>query len=1631
MSNSFRMGCWTAVLSVLAFSAPIPAAFCPDGDVNRDCKIAFDDLVLMAEQWLDGPGCVGHPLDCADLVGNDGVNWSDFALLAANYGKSLSPILINEIHYDPDVKTEQCEFVELYNPTTRTIGLSGWFFSSGIDFTFPAGASLGGEQYLVLAQNAAKFKAKFGFTPFGEFLGKLSNEGETLRLKNASGKTIHEVEYKLGFPWPIVGDVNPMNPVAGSGLSIQLRHPTLDNSLGGNWLGRTPTPKARNAEFSTQTPPILRQVDHRPSQPKGGEPVTITIKATDPEGVASVTLKYQIVDPGGYINIADAAYATNWTSVPMFDDGTGGDETAGDDVYTAVLPASLQIHRRLIRYKFVATDTVGFSRNAPYTDTQCPDTCPNFAYFVYDGVPAWTGAIRPGVDAPVTFGIDVMRSLPVYHLISKKADAEGSTWYQQYSPYDDTHFWYGTLVYDGQVYDHITYRPRGGVWRYAMGKNMWKFDFLRGHYLQARDDYGNKYDEKWNKLNFSACIQQGDYQHRGEQGMFEAVGFKMFNLAGIEASKTNWVQFRIIDEAAEVGPTQYVGDFWGLYMAIENVDGHFLDEHKLPDGNLFKIEGYSPETPPNNQGATCVSDLSDVYGILNTVRGGTNPTEAWWRNNVDVNRYYSFRCVVEGIHHGDIAYGKNYFLYINPFTHRWTQYIWDLDLTWANNMFGSGEDLFRNEGAIMSNAGLKLEFENYYREFMDLFYNTDQAYQLIDEYAAIIDTPKDGPTIVDADRAMWDYNPIMISGYVNSSKAGQGRFYQKASTKDFRGMTQIMKDYITGYRAFNTYWEDNAVPTKPTVTYAGTADYAVNDLIFQTSAFADPQGAGTFAAMKWRIAEVEPNSVVTDPDPETDTVLIPAQSKWRYFKGNDEPASTYEAWRQLDFNDDPASTSWFEGNAPVGYDDNGYPAMGSLLGDMRYYYTTIYLRKEFTIDDPNKIDKLVLEALYDDGINVWINGTRVANDYVKGENVAHNETASGTREDNGYASFEIAKPYSFLRRGRNVMAVQVFNIYIDRSSDCFFDCKLTATPVSGEPNPVQPQNYNRKPRKYEIETLWESPEMTTFASTIKIPANAVRANRTYRVRCRMKDTSGRWSHWSDPVQFRSAPPVAAGVVENLRITEIMYNPLPPASGNYTDDDFEYIELKNIGDETLDLSNVSFTAGITFAFSTSGVTSLSPGEFVLVVSNTPAFLSRYAQDLAGRIAGQYSSAQNSQKLANSGERIKLEDYWNGVIADFEYSDGRLWPQAADGAGHSLVPLAEAIPNQAGGSYNHAAFWRASTYRNGSPGADDPEPTATLLVNEIMAHTDYTDPENPLIDSNDWIELINVSAGSVELGDYYLSDDLDDLKKWRLPQQSLGSGERVVFDEITGFHSPFPSGFGLNKAGERVILSCLPGTAEDRVVDAVKFAGQENDISFGRLPDGGEYWFALTPTRNQPNASPFDHVVISEIQYHPAGGGEEYIELYNPTAQAVTLFTEQGPWRIDNGVKYTFPANKSIPAGGRIVIVDFDPLIETVRFNNFKVLHPDGTFTVNVNLFGSWSGDLSNAAERITLEKPILPDLPDTEIPWVAVDEVSYYDDTPWPIGADGGGKSIHRISSDADQSGNDPANWQAGTESPGQ
>jgi len=483
--------------------------------------------------------------------------------------------------------------------------------------------------------------------------------------------------------------------------------------------------------------------------------------------------------------------------------------------------------------------------------------------------------------------------------------------------------------------------------------------------------------------------------------------------------------------------------------------------------------------------------------------------------------------------------------------------------------------------------------------------------------------------------------------------------------------------------------------------------------------------------------------------------------------------------------------------------------------------------------------------------------------------------------------------------------------------------------------------------------------------------------------------------------------------DHLRVTEVMVDPLEGS-------DAEFVELFNSGTNTLDLSGVVLSGGIDFIFAGSGFTNLGAGEYAVLVNDPAVFAATYGTagiDIAGEFSG---------KLGNGGEEIRLEDGWGLTIVRFDYDNARGWPPAACGAGHSLVP--RVIDDQDLGALDYGAHWRAGTFIQGSPGRADPAAITNVVLNEIRAHTDYTNAAMPGYDSNDGIELYNTTAGDITLTNWYLSDDIDDLGKWEIPGTTVVAATSWIwFDEVHHFHNPLTNGFGLDKAGEQLFLSHLPGTDQDRVVDCLRFKGQENDSSLGRHGDGGAYWFRTVPTTNAANALPAEHVVIGELVYHPVptaanpadNTNDEFIEIFNPTAASVDLWTAAGTWRIDGGVDYSFPAGTTLPAGGYLVVVSFDPA-DTVALDAFLDVY--GLTNGEITIVGPYDGRLSNRGERVALERPQEPDVDLDPISWVIVDEVIYFDQAPWPPEADGGGGSLARRTGIT--AGRDPSAWTA-------
>ena len=65
----------------------------------------------------------------------------------------------------------------------------------------------------------------------------------------------------------------------------------------------------------------------------------------------------------------------------------------------------------------------------------------------------------------------------------------------------------------------------------------------------------------------------------------------------------------------------------------------------------------------------------------------------------------------------------------------------------------------------------------------------------------------------------------------------------------------------------------------------------------------------------------------------------------------------------------------------------------------------------------------------------------------------------------------------------------------------------------------------KAPLPCEITPVWESEELTTLTRDLVLPPGVLTVGHTYRVRVRLKDANGCWSHWSAPVQFTLQPSI--------------------------------------------------------------------------------------------------------------------------------------------------------------------------------------------------------------------------------------------------------------------------------------------------------------------------------------------------------------------------------------------------------------------------------------------------------------------------------------------------------------------------
>lgn len=135
-------------------------------------------------------------------------------------------LIITEIMYNAGSGADSLEFIELYNRSDAAIALGGLRISRSANGTL-AEQSLPARGVFLIAADSLRARRFYGqkFQQWGN--GFLGNGGAPIVLSNSLGVVLDSVNYDDAAPWPTSPD--------GTGPSLELIDPALDNNMGSNW----------------------------------------------------------------------------------------------------------------------------------------------------------------------------------------------------------------------------------------------------------------------------------------------------------------------------------------------------------------------------------------------------------------------------------------------------------------------------------------------------------------------------------------------------------------------------------------------------------------------------------------------------------------------------------------------------------------------------------------------------------------------------------------------------------------------------------------------------------------------------------------------------------------------------------------------------------------------------------------------------------------------------------------------------------------------------------------------------------------------------------------------------------------------------------------------------------------------------------------------------------------------------------------------------------------------------------------------------------------------------------------------------------------------------------------------------
>ncbi len=224
---------------------------------------------------------------------------------------------------------------------------------------------------------------------------------------------------------------------------------------------------------------------------------------------------------------------------------------------------------------------------------------------------------------------------------------------------------------------------------------------------------------------------------------------------------------------------------------------------------------------------------------------------------------------------------------------------------------------------------------------------------------------------------------------------------------------------------------------------------------------------------------------------------------------------------------------------------------------------------------------------------------------------------------------------------------------------------------------------------------------------------------------------------------------------------------------------------------------------------------------------------------------------------------------------------------------------------------------------------------LFINEFMADNASIIDDPDFDKKVDWVELHNSSSNQINLGNYYLSDDLNNPEKWAIPEGTIiEAGSYLLIwadDQDTGLHSNFK----LSKDGEAIALYDPQGL----ILDSIIFSEQAKDVSFGRISDGDPaFSFFSTPTPGTSNVGiSFAEIIYNKPIFSKKGGF--YLENFD-----LQLYSTSGT------IRYTIDGSmptENAPIFNDPISIDETTVVRARVFSSGKLPGPTSTHSYFFN------------------------------------------------------------------------------------